>query len=110
MSGGHFDYKQHYIADIADEVERVIAQNDSTEKTRYGDDVGRHYPPEIIAAFCEGVRTMRRAAVYAQRIDWLLSADDGPEQFFARLAEDLGALEPRSSQTPLADSGVGAVR
>jgi hypothetical protein len=30
--------------------------------------------------------------VYAQRVDWLVSGDDGEESFITRLAEDLKEL------------------
>ena len=33
------------------------------------------------------------AAIYAQRIDWLLSGDDGEESFKRRLKEELDELE-----------------
>jgi hypothetical protein len=32
------------------------------------------------------------AQVYAHRVDWLLSGDDGEESFLRRLAEDLKNL------------------
>ena len=40
----------------------------------------------------EAVRQLKIAAVYAQRVDWLLSDDDGEETFLERLADDLNAL------------------
>lgn len=36
---------------------------------------------------------MKQAEVYAQRIDWLLSGDDGEESFHERLKEDLDKLK-----------------
>jgi hypothetical protein len=35
---------------------------------------------------------LRKAAVYAQRVDWLLSGDDGEETFLERLKKDLDKL------------------
>lgn len=92
MSGGHFQYKQYRIAEIADEVEQLILDNDSTEKNEWGGEKGFHFPPDIIASFTEGLRTLRVAQVYAQRIDWLVSGDDGEDSFRKRLADDLAAL------------------
>jgi hypothetical protein len=37
MSGGHFQYKQWEIGNIADEVEQLILTNDSEEKDEWGD-------------------------------------------------------------------------
>jgi hypothetical protein len=41
----------------------------------------------------EGIEVLKRAQIYAQRIDWLLSGDDGIETFFERLEEDLNNLK-----------------
>ncbi|MFA4971313.1 MAG: hypothetical protein WC683_01785 [bacterium] len=90
MSGGHFGDTPYYL--IADEIEQVIAENDSTEVNRYGDHKGRHYPAEVLARFREGVACLRCAHVFVRRIDYLLSSDDGPEQFLERLKEDLDVV------------------
>ena len=82
MSGGHFDYKQHHIEDIAADIENVF---DST----WG------FSDATLDELRHGVAILRRAAIYAQRIDWLLSGDDGEESFHRCLAEDLGEQTPR---------------
>ena len=51
------------------------------------------YPPEVIEKFKEGLVILKLAEVYAQRIDWLLSGDDGDETFLERLKEDLDKLK-----------------
>jgi hypothetical protein len=33
------------------------------------------------------------AKIYAQRVDWFLSGDDGEETFHERLKEDLGLIK-----------------
>ena len=50
------------------------------------------YSPEIIEKFKESVELIRRAYVYAHRIDWLVSGDDGEESFLRRLEEELNKL------------------
>ena len=35
---------------------------------------------------------LKKAEVYAQRIDWYISGDDGEESFLRRLKEDLEKL------------------
>lgn len=47
------------------------------------------YPPEVIERFKEAERVLRMAYVYAQRVDWLLSGDDGEDSFLGRLSADL---------------------
>jgi len=90
MSGGHFNYDQYKIGQIADDIQLLIDTNDSTERDSYGDPLGRRYSPEIIQQFRDAIRALRRAHIYAQRIDWLVSGDDGPGSFVERLAEELG--------------------
>lgn len=89
MSGGYFNYAQSHIREIADEIQHLIETNLSTEKNEYGETIGRHFPPKVIRKFREAVIVLRRAAIYAQRVDWLVSCDDGPENFLQRLQEEL---------------------
>jgi len=37
----------------------------------------------------EAVKALHIAQEYAQRVDWLLSGDDGEESFLSRLEENL---------------------
>ena len=109
MSGGHFNYDQYKIGYIAESIQKVI-DNNGREKTaqemkdegwrdpdwyeKYPEDKFHYkYPDEVIEKFKEGLKVLRLAAVYAQRIDWLVSGDDGEESFLERLKEELGELE-----------------
>lgn len=89
MSGGHFNYDQYKIGQIADDIQQLIDTNGSQENNSYGDPVGMNYPPEIIERFKEAVSLLRRSQIYAQRIDWLISGDDGEQSFLRRLEEEL---------------------
>ena len=89
MSGGHFQYKQWEIDNIADEVEQLILDNDSEELDEWGHRKGSHFTPETIAEFKKGLTVLRQAYVYAQRIDWLVSGDDGEDSFLRRLKLEL---------------------
>lgn len=92
MSGGHFQYKQWEIGNIADEVEQLIIDNDSEELDEYGDRKGSHFSNETIEEFKKGLAILRQAHVYAQRIDWLVCGDDGEDSFHSRLKHDLEKL------------------
>ena len=92
MSGGHFQYDQYKIGYIADEVKQLILDNDSTEKDEYGYEKGHHYSKEVIEKFEEAYILLRKAQIAAQRIDWLVSGDDGPETFLERWQEDMTEL------------------
>ncbi|MEA3296143.1 MAG: hypothetical protein U9Q27_03345, partial [Patescibacteria group bacterium] len=89
MSGGYFEYRQFHISEIAEKIENIVKNNGSKEKNEWGEEIGYHFPPEIITKFIDGVNIIKTAYVYAQRIDWLLSGDDGEESFLERLEEDL---------------------
>jgi RNA-binding protein YhbY len=89
MSGGHFDYQQYRIGDIADAIQELIDTNNDETLDEWGDTVGRGYNDVTIQHFCVAVDLLRRAQVYAHRIDWLVSGDDGEESFHERLAEEI---------------------
>lgn len=109
MSGGAFDYKQHHIEDIADQIEDIVRKNkvekskedlerwDYDENGKVYDDSRYYYcyDEETIERFKEAVKVLRKAAVYAQRVDWLLSGDDDEEWFHKRLEEELKKLEEK---------------
>ena len=113
MSGGHFDYYQWQINDIANSIEdyiyghsldeedveyyikdhwleneekEYVLKNKHTLPNSYG------FSKETIKEFKKGLAILKKAYVYAQRIDWLLSGDDGEESFHKRLKEELDNL------------------
>lgn len=96
MSGGHYEYKQYEINYIADEIEQIILSNNSNELNEYGERKGYHFSPETIAEFKKGLEILRQAFVYAHRMDWLLSCDDGEDSFHSRLAHDLKKIKEQS--------------
>ena len=85
MSGGHFDYKQYHIYDIITEIEHMIETNGSVDE--WGNEI--EYSEEVIKEFKKGIKALKIAEIYAQRIDWLLSGDDGEESFLRRLKGQL---------------------
>jgi hypothetical protein len=89
MSGGHFDYNQYKIDQIACDIEQMIRNNNSTEKDEWGYDVGYKFSPETIQRFKIAVSVLKLAYIYAQRVDWLVSGDDSEESFHKRLDEDI---------------------
>ena len=96
MSGGHFDYQQYRLHDIAESIEEEISHNNIKPDgwdAWCGEWNGQLYSDETIEKFKEGVKFLRIAETYAQRIDWLLSGDDGEEEFHKRLKQDLEELD-----------------
>ena len=92
MSGGHFQYKQYELGQISDEIEQLILDNDSKEVNEYGDTKGYGYSPQTIVKFKIARMSLLWAQIYVQRIDWLVSGDDGEDSFHSRLEKDLDAL------------------
>lgn len=111
MSGGAFEYNQYKIGYIADQIEHEIERN-GRPKTQeeikndfrnhdwygeYPEDLNHYrYPDEVIEEFKNAVKHLRVADVYSQRVDWLLSGDDGEETFIERLKSDLAKIETKN--------------
>lgn len=79
MSGGKFNYLQarYEWEDAIGIIDKHIRDNPYDLK------------PETIEEFKKGLDCIKTARIYLQRIDWLLSWDDGEESFHKRLKEDL---------------------
>jgi len=90
MSGGHFEYRQYNINVIADEIQELIDNNGVYNKEW---DETIEYSDEEIEVFRTAIVKLREAYVYAQRIDWYVSGDDGEDSFKERLSEDLEKLK-----------------
>ena len=92
MSGGHFNYEQYKISQIADDIDQLVRDNNNQERNEFGDTKGNNFSAETIAEFKKGIEILKQAYVYAQRIDWLISGDDGEDTFHERLKHDLDKL------------------
>jgi hypothetical protein len=105
MSGGHFYWNQSRIKEISEEIQNLIDKN-GLEKTEeeikeegwkdpnwyklYPEDkFHRKYSEEVLDQFKIAVDKLKEAYIYAQRIDWFVSGDDGEETFLIRLKNEL---------------------
>lgn len=105
MSGGHFEYQQYVLDDIADKILRLIEDNgrelteqEMREYTSFNptyfkewpeDRYKRKFSDEVIEKFKQGYELLKAARIYAHRIDWLVSSDDNEQSFLSRLKKDL---------------------
>ncbi len=89
MSGGYFDYDQFRIANTTSTIEEAIRNEKDPEFDGYKQGLSEH----TLAVFDIALTYLNISEIYAQRIDWLLSGDDGEETFHKRLLEDLSKLE-----------------
>ena len=90
MSGGHFDYEQNRIPEMIENIEEEIAYRSKPRYSQWGDI--EPYSKETLKELLKGVEILKKAYVYAQRIDYLFSGDDGEESFLTRLKEELEQL------------------
>lgn len=110
MSGGHWNYIQYQFTDVVEELERIIERNGKPKTKeelkdewryytddwykKYPEELNHHeYPKEVIDAFKAAITSVKIAQVYVQRCDWLLSGDDGEDDFIRRLNKELKELK-----------------
>ena len=109
MSGGRFDYKQWHIENIADQIEQEVILSGKPIPKQKWDYYERQefeethkqpmhyaYPEFVLRKLEEAVYALRAASIYSQRVDYLLSGDDGEESFIRRLSEELKELDSKS--------------
>lgn len=105
MSGGYWDYIQHRFTDVIEDIKSLIDKNgkkkteeelknslyDKTWFEKYPADMyHRKYDDKVIAKFNEAIETIKKAQIYIQEIDWLLSGDTGEESFLQRIKDAMG--------------------
>ena len=69
--------------------QEIVKNKKRPDWIREEDWEGQMWSDETIAEFNKGLEALRVAYIYAQRIDWLLSYDDGEDTFHKRLKHDL---------------------
>jgi len=86
MSGGYFAYNQYRLSDLIDGINRAIAYN------KPGEEGYTDFSPATIRRFKIAARTLAIASEMVQRIDWLLSGDDGEDDFHERWNDNISRL------------------
>ena len=77
MSGGYFNYANHGLRSMKEELDAIVARNDD----KYHEETLEHF----VCASC----LLELCDLYMHRIDWLLSGDDDEDSFHERLHLDL---------------------
>lgn len=95
MSGGHFDYIQYRFTDVAEEIDRLIANEDGEEIDEWGQAVKQGFSEATLDRFRRAADATRRLQIMIQRIDYLVSGDDGEEEFHKRWDLEMKALAER---------------
>ena len=102
MSGGAFDYNQYRIREIWEDIQQELDRQGQEKPEEYLRYYGKEYldkypeekfypvyPEEVQKIFRDGIKALKIAEIYAQRIDWYLSGDDGEDNLIKRLKEEL---------------------
>ena len=105
MSGGSMNYAYGYVNEAAEHIQHELANAELRRKSGRFFDVARYYqekhpdvgylksPESLTDAVIERLRDalvcLRQAAIYAKRVEWLTSGDDGYESFCILLDEKL---------------------
>ena len=89
MSGGTYDYIQFRLNEVADDIKEKIKKNEEMRRNPSECDEDERYDEATVKKFKEAVAVIKMASIYIHRIDWLLSGDDGEEDFRKRLTEEI---------------------
>ena len=109
MSGGSMDYVSQEIQNAAEHIQRELADTELRKKSGKLLDVAKHYQEShpnvdylkssealtdaVIERLRDALVCVRKAAIYAERVEWLTSGDDGHQSFCLRLDERLAECE-----------------
>ena len=82
MSGGAFEYLQRRYEwqEAIEHIEHIIQENEGGLRL------------DVIEELKKGLKKIKEAQVYLERIDFLLSCDDSQDSFLERLKSDLNKL------------------
>ena len=106
MSGGRFNYDQFRIKSIAEDIEEYLddmGKEKDDVNSLFMRDFYDKYPEErynpveskeVQEKMREAIKALKIAHIYAQRVDWYLSGDDGEKSFLSRLEQELKDVEP----------------
>jgi hypothetical protein len=109
MSGGSMDYIFGHINEAARHIQRELANVELCRKNGRFFDVSKYYQEErldidylkspealtdaVIKRLRDALKCVRKASIYAERVEWLTSGDDGYENFCIHLDEELADCE-----------------
>ena len=109
MSGGSMDYAYWRIQDAAKHIQHELANAELCRRNKRFYDVSKRYQEEhpdvdylkspealtdaVIKRLRDALVCVRNASIYAERVEWLTSGDDGYENFCMRTDEQLADCE-----------------
>ena len=96
MSGGSMDYVYTHIYQAAREVAHILEETKKRDVGDFDFDAKRmknmtaeKLKDQVVGVMEKAVHALREAEVFARRVEWLDSGDDGFDSFIQRTAEEL---------------------
>jgi len=83
MSGGHFNYEQYKLKDIADKIDEDVLFASRHKKDEYGYDP--YLPPEVRREMRKLEKMLRKMYAIVHDYDWWFSGDSDKESFMRRM-------------------------
>ena len=87
MSGGYFEYRQYHLREILEDLISLVDNFKSIYLNDYVVD-----QTSLIKVIDVAIRKGLEFEIMVNRLDWLLSGDDGEESFYSKLSDELGKL------------------
>ena len=102
MSGGYFNHNQYAIDCIIFQLEDTLEkQGKPVTNGLFSEEYYAQYPQDryypvysekLQQEIKKAIKYLKKAKIYAHRIDWFLSGDDSEETFYERLNKELKQL------------------
>ncbi len=96
MSGGAFDYKQHTLQDLIDDMNTLIERLDKEPIDSFECNSLKNFvknPDDLKNKIRENIGYLKRAFLFTNSLDWLISGDDGEEKFYEKLDVEMKKIE-----------------
>lgn len=88
MSGGHFNYLQYNVSQLADDIkaESIKYSSDSDDNEEYK---WKKFPDEILKEMKSLSRDLERNYERVHNLDWFLSGDYGEDTYLKCIKENI---------------------
>lgn len=105
MSGGDMGYAFSRIHEATEQVKDYLSEVEKRPLSDFEFDAKRmdvepgYLKRRVVATLKKAVQGMRDAEIYARRVEWLMSDDDGYPEFVQRTEEELAKTKEELAKT-----------
>lgn len=86
MSGGYFNYKQLYIADIEEEIEKLLESED------FINSLSKKNKEKVLEELSCAITSISISRKYIELIDNFISGTDSETNFLKKIQKDINSL------------------